>query len=212
LSAPPIHYVFNIWLTKLSSFSGAPPLEIDQDNTNRNNDVGELERPPETAVRPSRPGRLLAAVAVVDDDAVHSITPVARVFQAGRRRQRRVASPSPFVLQQQLPNSAGMVSGGAQVARTLKISSLPLGPSKRKLHMSPFASIDDVGGGGAGSMAARRRVVRRRVSASGRRRSTSGTPMIPRRRSFLAPPTSSDPPASQIVAVPLRTSIANSPL
>jgi hypothetical protein len=145
---------------------------------------------------------------------VHSITPVARVFQAGRRRQRRIVSPSPFVLQQQqqqLPNSAGGVSGdGRQVERTLKISSVPLGPSKRKLHMSPFAALDDIGGSGAGNMAARRRVTRRRVSTSGRR-STSGTPMIPRRRSFLAPPTSSDPPAFQEGAVPLRTSIANSP-
>jgi hypothetical protein len=172
---------------------------------NDNNHVVVIEQPPETAARPPRPGRL-AAVAAVDDDAVHSITPVARVFQEGRRRQRRVVSPSPFVLQQQLPNSAGGVVSG-QVARTLKISSVPLGPSKRKLHMSPFAALDDI----SGNMAARRRVTRRKVSMSGRRRSTSGTPMMPRRRSFLAPPSSSDPPPSQIVGVPLRTSIASSP-
>lgn len=175
-----------------------------------NNRNGEFEEPPETAARPPKPAGRLAAIAAVEDDMVHTITPVTRKFQARRRRQRRIVSPSPFVLQQQLPNSAGGVAGAGQLDRTLKISSVPLGPSKRKLHMSPFAALDDIGGSG-GNMAARRRVTRRKVSISGRRRSTSGTPMIPRRRSFLAPPASSDPSASQHISIPLRTSIANSP-
>lgn len=166
------------------------------------------EEPPETAARPPRPGRLVAVTAV-EDDTVHTITPVARSFQAGRRRQRRIVSPSPFVLQQrQVSNSAGGVAGGGHAPR--KISSVPLGPSKRKLHMSPFSALDDIESSD-GNRAARRRVIRRKVSISDRRRSASGTPMIPRRRSFLAPSRSSEPPASQISAIPLRTSIANSP-
>jgi hypothetical protein len=176
-----------------------------------NNKSDEVEEPPETVARPPRPGRL-AAIAAVEDDIVHTITPVARVFQAGRRRQRRIASPSPFVLQQQQqPKSAGGVASGGHVERN--VCSVPLGPSKRKLHMSPFAALDDIGGSG-GNMATRRRVTRRKVSInpiSGRRRSTSGTPLIPRRRSFLAPSRSSEGPASQMFAVPLHTSIANSP-
>jgi len=167
----------------------------------------EVEEPPETAARPPRPGRLLA-LAAVEDDIVHTITPVSRVHQPRRRRQRRIVSPSPFVLQQQLSNSAGGIAGSGHPER--KISSVPLGPSKRKLHMSPFSALDDIDGSG-GNMAARRRVTRRKVSVSDQRRRISGTPLIPRRRSFLAPSRSSEPPASQMSPGALRTSIASSP-
>ena len=89
-------------------------------------------------------------------------TPVARIARAraNRRKARTLVSPSPMVLQPASRKSFG--------ALKIKISEERFGPSKRKLHMSPYARLDSLDGT---SERVRQRITRRRVSVSGRRNS-----------------------------------------
>lgn len=99
-------------------------------------------RPPPIAVRP--------LCGIISEDVSGTTTPVEcaspyRKKQRRRRRLRRIPSPSPFVIHKM------SLFGGGNGAQTCDETATALGPSKRKLHMSPFAAAAAAIGGGADS-------------------------------------------------------------
>ena len=146
----------------------------------------------------------------------HSATPIdARPHNGQRRRGRRFVSPTPFVLHHALVPSAAQQQHHHHQQQQHDVEfQEPLGPSKRKLRMSPFATSTENAGNSSRRVGVRR-VIRRRVSISGRRSSSgdtgdTGTVSFPRQRSLLGPSSAVDAPHFVSAMPVLRTAIASS--